>query len=158
MMVQWLFNEFWNQKSLFIFILMSQKLGSNVSFDISMSKGATREPTRSAISKNVKSYKFLLLFSPQILCFTTTLHADCPRTLPNASRSHDTWRACAYYFFPRTNMENYLHTFVLKLKNTWSVLCVQKHMDTRLGTRFLIPRRVSICLVHKTRIEFFFLF
>ena len=42
-------------------------------------------------------------------------------------------------FFPRTNVENYLHTLVLERKNTRSVLCVQN-----IRTRVWELRRVVL--------------
>ena len=74
MMVQSLFNEFWNQKFLFIFIFISPKIRLYVSFDISMSKGTTREPT----PQSQKMLKIINSYRNSV--FTTTLqtNADCP--------------------------------------------------------------------------------
>ena len=53
----------------------------------------------------------------------------------------------ARIFFPRTNMENNLHTFALERKNTQSALCVQNIWTRILELRRVVPRRVSICFV-----------
>ena len=49
----------------------------------------------------------------------------------------------ARIIFSRTNVENYLHTFVLERKSTRSVLCVKTYGHTSGNYS---PRRVSICL------------
>ena len=55
----------------------------------------------------------------------------------------------ARIFFPRTNAENYLHTFVLERKNNpIRALCI-KHVGASGNTLFVVPRHVDIVLYTK---------
>ena len=85
-----------------------------MAFELSLALGAAELPLRNL--KNV-----LTAQSQTSPFHHYTTNAGCPRP-------------CAY-FFHRTNVENYLHTFVLKRKGKKQIraLCT-KLTDTRLGT------------------------
>ena len=79
---------------LFFFFFLRAKIRLYVSFELSMTKGATENPLCNL--KNCKQIILTLIQSPTTQLYHYTTNDGCSRL--DASQGQDTWQMCAFIF------------------------------------------------------------